>query len=145
MLTSIWSAGKMRKILSKRPEIKHLLFVLVWCFGFRLRLCSIYFTFFSVMSKTLEKQFYRLLTGSFIIPVLAFFFFILIVYFSGILLKTTKVGGILSKIPVLGLFFGQGEIITISRLMNMQPCLFSALANLYFLRLDTFRGKGPIR
>jgi uncharacterized membrane protein len=50
--------------------------------------------------------------------------FILIVYFSGFILKSTKVGGILSKIPVLGLFFGQGEIITISRLMHMQPCLF---------------------
>jgi hypothetical protein len=50
--------------------------------------------------------------------------FILIVYLSGIILKSTKVGGILSKVPVLGLFFGQGEIITISRLMNMQPCLF---------------------
>ncbi len=49
---------------------------------------------------------------------------ILIVYFSGFILKSTKVGGILSKIPVLGLFFGQGEIITISRLLNMQPCLF---------------------
>ena len=50
--------------------------------------------------------------------------FILIVYFSGFILKSTKVGGILSKIPVLGLFFGQGEIITISRLLHMQPCLF---------------------
>jgi hypothetical protein len=50
--------------------------------------------------------------------------FILIVYFSGIILKSTKAGFILAKIPVLGLFFGQGEIITISRLLNMQPCLF---------------------
>jgi uncharacterized membrane protein len=49
---------------------------------------------------------------------------VLIVFFSGVLLKSTKVGGILSKIPLLGLFFGQGEIITISRLLNMQPCLF---------------------
>ena len=49
---------------------------------------------------------------------------LLIVFFSGVILKSTKVGGILSKIPVLGLFFGQGEIITISRLLNMQPCLF---------------------
>ena len=49
---------------------------------------------------------------------------ILIVYFSGFILKTTKVGAILSKIPVVGLFFGQGEIITISRLLHMQPCLF---------------------
>ena len=50
--------------------------------------------------------------------------FILIVYLSGVLLKSTKVGEFLSRIPVLGLFFGRGEIITINRLMNMQPCLF---------------------
>ena len=49
---------------------------------------------------------------------------ILIVYFSGMLLKLTKVGKVLSKIPVIGLFFGQGEIMTISRLSHMQPCLF---------------------
>ena len=49
---------------------------------------------------------------------------ILIVYFSGMLLKLTKVGKVLSKIPVIGLFFGQGEIMTIGRLGHMQPCLF---------------------
>jgi uncharacterized membrane protein len=49
---------------------------------------------------------------------------LLIIYISGVLLKLTKLGRVLSKIPVLGIFFGQGEIITISRLMNMQPCLF---------------------
>ena len=49
---------------------------------------------------------------------------ILIVYFSGMLLKLTKLGKVLSKIPVIGLFFGQGEIITISKLSHMQPCLF---------------------
>lgn len=49
---------------------------------------------------------------------------LLIVLVSGILLKATKVGAILSKIPVVGLFFGQGEVITISRLLDMRPCLF---------------------
>ena len=49
---------------------------------------------------------------------------ILIVYISGMLLKLTKLGKVLSKIPVIGLFFGQGEIMTISRLSHMQPCLF---------------------
>jgi uncharacterized membrane protein len=49
---------------------------------------------------------------------------ILIVYFSGILLKLTRVGKVLSKIPVIGLFFAQGEIMTINRLSHMQPCLF---------------------
>ncbi len=51
-------------------------------------------------------------------------FGILIVYFSGIVLKITKVGKVFSKIPVLGLFFGAGEIITIERLLHMSPCLF---------------------
>ena len=50
--------------------------------------------------------------------------FIIIVYFSGIILKLTRIGGVLSRIPVLGLFFGQGEIITINRLLHMQPCVF---------------------
>ncbi len=48
----------------------------------------------------------------------------LIVYVSGLLLKLTKVGKVLSKIPIVGLFFGQGEIMTIGRLSHMQPCLF---------------------
>ena len=49
---------------------------------------------------------------------------ILIVYFSGMILKLTRVGRVLSKIPLIGLFFGQGEVMTIGRLTHMQPCLF---------------------
>jgi hypothetical protein len=49
---------------------------------------------------------------------------ILIVYFSGVLLKSTRVGRVFSKIPVLGLFFGAGEIITIDRLLHLSPCVF---------------------
>jgi uncharacterized membrane protein len=49
---------------------------------------------------------------------------VLIVYFSGMLLKLTKVGTVLSKIPFIGIFFGQGEIMTVGRLSHMQPCLF---------------------
>lgn len=48
----------------------------------------------------------------------------LIVYFTGMVLKSTNLGKVLSKVPVLGLFFGQGEIMTIGRLSHMQPCLF---------------------
>ena len=55
---------------------------------------------------------------------LGFIFCILIIYLCGMILKLTKVGKILSKIPVIGLFFGQGEIMTIGRLTNMQACLF---------------------
>jgi uncharacterized membrane protein len=49
---------------------------------------------------------------------------VLILYLSGMLLKLTRVGRVLSKIPLIGLFFGQGEIMTIGRLGHMQPCLF---------------------
>ena len=49
---------------------------------------------------------------------------LLIVYLSGMALKLTNIGKILSKVPFLGLFFGQGEIMTIGRLSHMQPCLF---------------------
>jgi hypothetical protein len=55
---------------------------------------------------------------------IGFIFCILIIYLCGMILKLTKVGKILSKIPVIGLFFGQGEIMTIGRLTNMQACLF---------------------
>ena len=55
---------------------------------------------------------------------LGFVLCILIIYLSGMLLKLTKVGKILSKIPVIGIFFGQGEIMTIGRLSHMQACLF---------------------
>ncbi|MDD5189969.1 MAG: hypothetical protein PHE50_02875 [Dehalococcoidales bacterium] len=55
---------------------------------------------------------------------LGFVFCILIVYLSGMLLKLSKVGKILSKIPFIGLFFGQGEIMTIGKLSHMQACLF---------------------
>jgi uncharacterized membrane protein len=49
---------------------------------------------------------------------------LLIVYISGVLLKLTRLGKVLSKIPVIGLLFGQGEIMTIGRLSHMQACLF---------------------
>jgi uncharacterized membrane protein len=50
--------------------------------------------------------------------------FIIVVYFSGILLKLTGIRGLLSKIPVVGLLFGAGEIMTVDRLIHMRPCLF---------------------
>ena len=49
---------------------------------------------------------------------------LLIVCISGVALKLTRVGKLLSKIPFIGLFFGQGEIMTLGRLSHMQPCLF---------------------
>ena len=51
-------------------------------------------------------------------------FGIVIIYFTGIILKLTKIRGAFSKIPIIGLFFGAGEIITIERLIHLNPCLF---------------------
>lgn len=55
---------------------------------------------------------------------LGFILCILIVYFSGMLLKLTSFGKIMHKIPIIGIFFGQGEIMTVGRLSHMQACLF---------------------
>ena len=49
---------------------------------------------------------------------------LVIIYLSGIVLKTTKLRNHLAKIPIIGLFFGGGEVITMDRLMNLAPCLF---------------------
>jgi hypothetical protein len=60
----------------------------------------------------------------FLYPGYGILFGILIIYLSGILLKKTRIKRIFSKIPILGLFFGGGEVITIDRLIHMNPCLF---------------------
>ena len=64
------------------------------------------------------------LSNKYLYSGLAIIICVLIVYLSGLLLKLTKIGEILSKIPLIGLFFGQGEIMSLSRLGHLQPCLF---------------------
>jgi uncharacterized membrane protein len=51
-------------------------------------------------------------------------FGILLVYLSGVILKHTRIKTVFSRIPILGLFFGGGEVITIDRLTHLSPCLF---------------------
>jgi len=87
-------------------------------------LLYIVFLLFSNAESTGKAILSAVLPETLVYPGFGIILLILIVYFSGFILKSTKFGGILSKIPVLGLFFGQGEIITISRLLHMQPCLF---------------------
>jgi uncharacterized membrane protein len=50
--------------------------------------------------------------------------FIIVVYLSGVILKLTRIKKVFSKIPILGLLFGEGEVITIERLIHLTPCLF---------------------
>ena len=87
-------------------------------------LLYVLFLFFSNAGNTGKAILSAVLPETLVYPGFGIILVILIVYFSGFILKATKVSGILSKIPVLGLFFGQGEVITISRLLHMQPCLF---------------------
>jgi uncharacterized membrane protein len=51
-------------------------------------------------------------------------FGVIVIYLSGVLLKLSKVRDQLSKIPLLGIFFGAGEMLTIDRLLHLQPCVF---------------------
>ena len=49
---------------------------------------------------------------------------LLVVYISGLILKLTGIRHLLSKVPVVGLFFGGGEVMTAERLAHLTPCLF---------------------
>jgi uncharacterized membrane protein len=49
---------------------------------------------------------------------------ILIVYLTGAVFKLNKVRRFLARVPVLGLFFGAGEVMTVDRLLRLKPCLF---------------------
>ena len=49
---------------------------------------------------------------------------LLVVYLSGVILKATRIRGFLSKVPILGLLFGGGEVMTAERLGHLAPCLF---------------------
>jgi uncharacterized membrane protein len=111
----------MRRLL--KSQITFLLFGLVFWLPVVLFL-YIFFLLFSNAESTGQRILTAVLPETLRYPGFGIILLILIVYLTGFILKSTKVGAILSRIPVLGLFFGQGEIITINRLLHMQPCLF---------------------
>lgn len=50
---------------------------------------------------------------------------VLILFATGLILKLTLVGKLLSTIPIVGAFFRSGEeVMTLDRLMHLAPCLF---------------------
>ncbi|MBI2958483.1 MAG: hypothetical protein HYY32_06525 [Chloroflexi bacterium] len=51
---------------------------------------------------------------------------LMVSYATGVALKKTSVGVVLSKIPVAGMFFStrKGGVMTLSRLGRLKPCLF---------------------
>jgi hypothetical protein len=112
---------KMKKVLQNQVSI------LLFGFGFWLPI--IITVFILVFIFNYIEDFGRdilllFLPARFFYPGFGIVFGILLVYLTGILLKHTKIKKIFSKIPILGLFFGGGEVITIDRLIHMNPCLF---------------------
>lgn len=59
-----------------------------------------------------------------IYPGIVTLIWIIIFLLTGIILKKTPINKFLSKVPVLGLFFGEGQIVTLERLLHLTPCLF---------------------
>ena len=51
-------------------------------------------------------------------------FSILVIYFSGIILRLPRVKSLFARVPILGRFLGGGEVITIERLLHLRPCIF---------------------
>ena len=62
--------------------------------------------------------------SSLVYPGFGVFMALLIIYISGMVLKTNRIRKTLSKIPLLGLLFSTGEIVTVDRLLHMEPCIF---------------------
>jgi uncharacterized membrane protein len=111
----------MREILKRQ--------VTFFLYGFVFWLPVILVTYVVVLLFSNGEKIGKMILGvvvpeKFLYAGLGFILCLLIVYFSGMLLKLTKVGKILSKIPFIGIFFGQGEIMTIGRLSHMKACMF---------------------
>jgi uncharacterized membrane protein len=110
-----------------RRFVKNQITFLLFGFGFWLPitvLVVIIVFLFNNLEEIGKKILLVFLPEKFLYSGFGIVFGILVVYFSGMALKLTKIRGVFSKIPVLGLFFGAGEIITIERLLHLSPCLF---------------------
>jgi hypothetical protein len=113
--------GKVRKFFKK--QITFLLFGFVFWLPIAVLVYIIVFLFTNV--EDVGRKFLLLfIPEQFIYAGFGIVLGILIVYLTGVVLKVTKVRRVFSKIPVLGLFFGAGEIMTIDRLLHLSPCLF---------------------
>ena len=110
-----------------RRFIKNQITFLLFGFGFWLPiavLILIIVFLFNNLEEIGQKILLVFLPEKFLYSGFGIVFGILVVYFSGMALKLTKIREVFSKIPVLGLFFGAGEIITIERLLHLNPCIF---------------------
>lgn len=107
--------------------IKHQFTLLLFGFVFWLPIAVLIFILiflFDNLGKISTQILSFLLPEKYMYPGISIVFGLLVIYISGFILKSTKIRVLFSKIPIIGLFFGTGEVITIDRLLHLTPCLF---------------------
>jgi uncharacterized membrane protein len=110
-----------------KKAIKNQLTFLLFGFGFWLPvavLILIIYFLFSNFEEFGRKFLLFLLPNNYYFTGFGFLCGIILLYVSGILLKLTRIRTIFSRIPFIGLFFSSGEVITVERLLHLNPCLF---------------------
>jgi hypothetical protein len=107
--------------------VKKQITFLLYGIGFWLPIALLIFILIFLFNKleVVGRQILSLfIPENFLYTGLGILFCILIVYLSGIALKSTNIKRLVSKIPVLSLFFGAGEMISIEQLLHLNPCIF---------------------
>lgn len=80
---------------------------------------------FSNLEAMGEKVLKLLVPTDFVHQGFGFVLWILLFLVTGLIVKKTPIGRILSGVPVLGLFFREGgELMTLDRILRLRPCLF---------------------
>jgi uncharacterized membrane protein len=106
-----------------KNQLTFLLFGFVFWFPiFILILVLIFlFTNFEDFGRIFLKVF---LPERYFYPGFGIIFILILIYLTGVALKLTRIKRMISKVPILGLIFGSGEVISIERLLHLRPCLF---------------------
>lgn len=80
---------------------------------------------FSDLEKVGESVLGFFMPSDLMRPGFGLIFWVVMFFLTGLILKKIPVGKILSRIPVLGLFFREGgNVMTFERLSHLPPCLF---------------------
>lgn len=106
-----------------RNQVGFLLYGLAFWFPIIVVLFVLIFLF-SYVEDAGRAVFLSVLPRRFYHPGFGFVGGLIIIYLSGLVLKQTRIRTRLAKLPIVGLFFGGGEVITVDRLSHLTPCLF---------------------
>jgi hypothetical protein len=101
--------------------------IIIWGFAFWLPIAVLIFVLiflFSNVEDLGKKLFLLFIPDDLYHQGFGIILGLLLIYISGVILKAKRIRKRLSMIPVLGLLFGGGEVITVERLTHLTPCLF---------------------